>query len=142
MLLCRVERRLTVWPLDSVGETMRPLPVRPVPSAPAYLLGLARVRGAPIPVIHVGALLGGVVGPTSRFVTLRTGNGWVAVAVDEVVGIRDVPLDALVPLPPIVAGIADDLVEAIGTLDAELLFALRSARVLSDDAWAAATAAP
>ena len=46
-------------PLVHVLEVMRPLPLEKVEPAPAFLLGLAVIRGEPLPVVDVAALLPG-----------------------------------------------------------------------------------
>ena len=54
-LVSRVATRLCALPVGAVIETMRRLPVEPIAGAPAFIAGLAIVRGEP------GALAGDVV---------------------------------------------------------------------------------
>ena len=79
--------------------------------------------------------------PPQRFVTLRLGRRCVALAVDAVIGVRRLEPGALGDLPPLLAHAAADTVDGIGTLDAELLLALRAARLVPESAWAALGAA-
>jgi purine-binding chemotaxis protein CheW len=57
-LLCRVRERLCALPLAHVVETMRPLPIEPLGGMPGFVQGIAIIRGAPVPVVDAGALLG------------------------------------------------------------------------------------
>ncbi|HEY2900357.1 MAG TPA: chemotaxis protein CheW [Polyangia bacterium] len=137
-LLCRLASGLCALPLDCVIETMRPLPVARVDHAPPFVLGLAVVRGEAIPVIDGARLLGA--GPASlarRFVTLKVGSRRVALAVDDVVGLRDLAALSLGALPPLLAQVETDAVAAIGSLDQQLLLVLGGARAVPASAWAA-----
>jgi purine-binding chemotaxis protein CheW len=69
----------------------------------------------------------------ARFVTVRTSDRTVALAVDAVVGIRGLPAGTLGELPPLLRDAGSDAVAAIGTLDAELLLVLRAARLVPGD---------
>ena len=131
-LLCRIRRGVCAIPLDDVVETMRPLPIEPAPGAPGFVLGLAIIRGRPLAVIDLARLLGDAGGPTTRFVTIRTGGREVALAVDAVIGVRTVTAAAVRELPPLLRDAGGAVVDAIGALDAELLFVLRGARLVPD----------
>jgi hypothetical protein len=65
-------------------------------------------------------------------VTLRVAERTVALAVDEVVGVRRIR--ASDHLPPLLDG-ASDVVRSIETADAGLLWVLQSAMMIPDDAW-------
>jgi purine-binding chemotaxis protein CheW len=136
-LLCRMSSRLCSVSLDHVVETMRPLPIEPLPGTAEFVLGVAIVRGAPMPVIDGARLLRGAGGAPTRFVTLKVGTRHAALAVESVVGIRTVVLDTLESLPPLLGDASADCIERIGALDAELLVVLRSARIVPEEAWAA-----
>ena len=62
-LLCRQAGCYVALPAAQVVETMRPLGTDSVPEMPPFVLGLAIVRGAAVPVVDVGTLLGKVGGP-------------------------------------------------------------------------------
>jgi purine-binding chemotaxis protein CheW len=121
-------------PLADVVETMRPLPIEPVAAAPGCVLGLAIIRGRPLAVVDVARLVGGGSGRPGRFVTVRAGAREVALAVDEVIGVRTLTADALADLPPLLRDADGAAVDAIGALDAELLFVLGGARLVSEAA--------
>ena len=115
---------------------MRPLPVEPIVGVPSFVKGLAIVRGIPTPVIDAASLLGGDASRPTRFVTVKTGTRRVVVAVDAVVGIVEIPPDAVDMLPPLFQSHGLDAFSAIGVLDANLLLVLQSTRLVPDDVWA------
>jgi purine-binding chemotaxis protein CheW len=75
-----------------------------------------------------------------RIVTLRLGDRQVALAVNAVLGIRDLDLSAIQELPPLLGGTSTDLLEALGTLDEQFLMVLRAGWELPDEVWAALAA--
>ena len=85
----RLGSRLCALPLAGVEECLRPLPIEPVPAVPA-LLGLSIVRGRPVPVVRLAALVSAQTdAPIGRFVVLRLGERRAVIAVvEEVVGVR------------------------------------------------------
>jgi purine-binding chemotaxis protein CheW len=143
-VLFRVRRRLCAVPVAHVAETMRPLPIEPVAGQPAFVLGLAVIRGSPLPVVDAGALFDGVAEPVAahgsssitgtaraaRFVVLALEPRRVALLVDEVVGVSDLGGAALAALPGLLREAKPDVVEAVGALDRELLLVLRVARLM------------
>jgi purine-binding chemotaxis protein CheW len=135
-LLVRAGSRVCALRIGDVTETMRPLPVQGVPGAPAYVKGLAIVRGAPVPVLELAALVGAQdAGTTTRFVAIRAGGRPLVLAVDSVVGVRELDPGALHEVAPVLGGTSLDLVEAVGALDRDLLLILRAARTISDSLW-------
>jgi purine-binding chemotaxis protein CheW len=136
-LLCRVSAHLCALPLEHVVETMRPLPVEIVGSAPEFVSGLSIVRGVPLPVVDTGSLLGAGESRPTRFVTVKAGKRFVMLAVDAVLGLRAIPPDSLQELPPLLGDARAELITAIGAIDSELLLVLRTARVVPESFWAA-----
>ena len=115
---------------------MRPLPTVPFPGAPAFVLGVARIRGAAVPVVDLGALLGSPEpSQATRFLTLRLDDRRVALAVEDVLGVRQLASALFSDLPPLLASADQEAVVAIGTLDSELLLLLEATRVLPDRLW-------
>lgn len=133
--MCRVGDRLCAIPLADVVETMRPLPVEAVAGAPNYVPGVAIIRGEALPVIDVGALLGAGGSRAGRFVTLRVADRRVALAVDDVVGVRALPSAALGRLPPLLRSAGAGAVSSMSALDSELLVRLDGAHVVPDALW-------
>ena len=72
-----------------------------------------------------------------RFVALKMAGRRVALAVDEVLGVRQIDAQQLSDVPPLLAAAPEPVVSAIATLDAELLMVLRSSRLVPEPAWAA-----
>ncbi len=143
-LLCRVRQHLCALPLESVVETLRPLPTEPLAGAPPFVLGVALIRGRPLPVVDLGRLVGGQEAHPQRFVTIRTGDTGerqVALAVDGVVGVTAIDPRRFQQLPPLLREAGGDVIEAIGCLDSELLLVLRSARILPEELFRAVAAA-
>ncbi len=135
-LLCRMRSQLCAVPLEYVAETMRPMPVTPLAGSPPFVRGMSVIRGTAIPVIDAGSLLGSVTpaSPT-RFITLKTQGKHVALAVEEVIGIRSLAAVAANDLPPLLRSANADLVSAVGMLDKELLLVLQTARIVPDSVW-------
>ena len=131
-LLCRVGPRLCALPLENVVENLRPLPIEPITDAPRFVLGLSIIRGAPVPVVDIGALFDGQATRPQRMVTLEVDGRRIALVVESVVGIRFLGPDACNALPPLLREACGEVVSAIGTLDAELLLFLRAARIVPD----------
>lgn len=140
-LLFRVQTRLCALPAALVVETMRPLPIKPLSGVPSAVMGLAIIRGQPLPIVALSLLLGGEPAHCARFVTVRTGNGQLALAVDSVLGVRNLAAASLRDLPLLLGEADTPTVSAIGTLDAELLLLLNAARLIPDSAWLALHAA-
>jgi purine-binding chemotaxis protein CheW len=136
-LLCRARARLCALPLLHVVETMRPLQIDRLAGMPEFVLGLSMIRGESTLVVDCATLLGdGRAANPGRFVTLRTGERTVALAVEEVLGITDLSA-ALRDLPPLLRDASHEVIAAIGTLDAELLLVLNSAQLVPHAVWQA-----
>ena len=135
-LLCRLGTGLCALPLDCVVETMRPLPIERLSRAPDFVLGVAVVRGQPLPVIDGVRLVGAAeTAPPGRLVTLKVGERRAALAVTDVVGLRDLAGLHLGALPPLLEGAGGDVVAAIGALDDQLLLVLQAARAVPAAVW-------
>jgi purine-binding chemotaxis protein CheW len=130
-LIVRLGAAVCFLPLADVIEIMRPRPVETLVGLPPYIRGVAIIRGAPVPVVDLGPVIG-VSSPEARtrFVTLRLGPRSAALAVGGVVGVRDLDEEAVGEMPPLLRETSDDLIRTIGTLDAQLLVVLRAGRVV------------
>jgi purine-binding chemotaxis protein CheW len=136
VLLCRVRKRLCAVPLEHVVEIMRPLRVESFAGMPSFIKGVSLIRGAPVPVVDAGALLGtSDDAQPARFVSVRAGQRRVALAVEEVLGVRELPAAALHGLPPLLHDASADVVSAVGTLDQEFLVVLQAARFVLESQW-------
>ena len=132
-LLCRAGTLLCAIPLEHVIETLRVLPIEAVSGAPRYVCGLSVIRGAAVPVIDAGLLVGDQPTRCERLITIRTGNRTIALAVESVVGISAIDAATVTALPPLLRDAASEAIAAIGTLDAELLIFLRTTRMVPPD---------
>jgi purine-binding chemotaxis protein CheW len=132
-LLCRTGACRYAIPIGHVIETMRVLPIEAIAGAPSYVRGLCVIRGAPVPVVDAGMLLGNRATQAGRLVAIKAGTRTIALAVETVEGIRAIGPEAGNQLPPLLRDAATATIAAIGTLDAELLFFLHTARIVPDD---------
>jgi purine-binding chemotaxis protein CheW len=71
--------------------------VAPVPCDEPAMLGLAAVRGAPLPVYDLAALLGDGSAQAPRWMLLSAGTNRVALAFDEIEEYLRVPREQLIP---------------------------------------------
>jgi purine-binding chemotaxis protein CheW len=120
---------------------MRPLPIAAIAGAPPYVRGVAIVRGEPMPVVDLAALLGGEakVEP-ARFVAVRAGGHAAALAVAEVLGVTE--LDAGDERrAPLVRDACAGALESLRARDGDLLLVLGAARLVPEEALAAAARA-
>jgi purine-binding chemotaxis protein CheW len=139
-LVVGVQGRLCAVPLTHVLEIMRPLSVEPISDVPSFVRGISIIRGIPTPVVDLGVLLGLPNGVADRFVTLRVGERQVALSVDSILGVRELDVSKIGELPPLLQGASTDAIEAMGTLDEQLLVVLRAGWELPDEVWQTLTA--
>jgi len=132
-LLFRAGTQLCAVPLDRVIEVMRLLPIKPVSSGPRFVRGLCIIRGAPVPVVDTGLLIGDRSTDCQRLITVRTGSRTVALAAETVLGIWTIDPATLSRLPPLLADGETDVITAIASRDSELLVFLQTTRVIPDD---------
>lgn len=130
-LIFRAGGRSCALPVSSVIETMRPLAVQEVAGAPAAVLGIAVIRGVPTVVVDASRLLGADRVAPERFVTVRLGARSIALAVDAVIGVRTLSSAQLHGLPPLLSGAVS--IDALGTVDADLVVMLRAAYLIPED---------
>ena len=136
VLLCGSGAHLCALPLSQVGETLRPLPITPLPDMPECVLGACTLRGEAVPVIALFALLGAARTLPGRFVSLRVDGRSAALAVDAVLGVHALPTAVLDQIPPLLDGGAEAQVASIGVRDAALMVVLRAARIVPEAVWA------
>ena len=90
------------------------------------------IRGSPVPVVDGGSLVGERVSSATRLVTLKTAARPVALAVDEVIGVRPLAAESMRSLPALLQDTGTDAIEAIGAFDEELLLVLRDTRIVPE----------
>jgi purine-binding chemotaxis protein CheW len=144
-LLCRIGSRIGALALKDVRETMRPLPIEPLPGMPPFVLGVSIVRGFPAPIVDAVRLLKPLASspppivspPSARFVSLKLGSRTAVLAVDAVLDIRPLAAGILADIPPLLRETGAEQMAVIGALDAQLLFVLEAARLLPESVWSA-----
>ncbi len=136
-LIVRVRGALCALPLAEVVETMRPLPIEPLANTPDFILGMACIRGAAVPVVLLSALFQNDHrhDPSTRFVTLRVGQHCIGLAVQSVVGVADLSQQVFGDLPPLLKTVRTELIQSLSTLDSEFLVMLDTARLVPDSVW-------
>lgn len=118
-------------PLATVERIVRAVEVTPLPQAPEIVLGVINAQGRIIPVVDVHRrfrLPAHVRRLDDRFIIARTARRLVALAADEVVGIREITPHELVnaqenlPFAGYIRGVAklEDGLVLISDLDASL----------------------
>ncbi|WP_229426390.1 chemotaxis protein CheW [Pseudoduganella violacea] len=138
VLLCRSGSRLYALPLANVRETMRALPVDPMPAMPEFLLGLSLIRGTAVPVLDCAKLARSETSTApSRYVTLALGERQAALAVDAVLGVRTLSTIVMAEAAPLLDDAGHAPVQKIAALDAELLMVLQAARLIPESLWEA-----
>jgi purine-binding chemotaxis protein CheW len=139
VLVVRAGERLCALPIASVVETMRPLPVTPLAGAPPYVRGVAIVRGEPVPVVDLAALVGAgdPPGALARFVSVRAGGRAAVLAVAGVVGVTALDPEGERRMPLLGEACAGTL-SALRARDDDLLLVLGAARLVPEEATAAA----
>lgn len=98
----RVGAEEYVVDLKRVREVVNPLPIRPVPRAPAAIEGVVDLRGEVIPVVDVRRRFGLSADPASRkakMVVVRIEERVLALLVDAVLEVMRIPRSAIRPAP-------------------------------------------
>jgi purine-binding chemotaxis protein CheW len=89
-----------------------------------------------MPVVDLGALLGARLPPQpARFLSLRLEGRGVILAVEGVVGLRELAPEARSNLPPLLSSASPEVIGRLEDLDAELVVVLRAGRLVPDEAW-------
>ena len=96
------------------------------------MLGLSVIRGTALPVIGAALLLAAPedalhAEAEQRFVTIQSGGSHAALAVESVLGVRNLAAARAAALPPLLGAAASGVVASIATLDAGLLLFLNLA---------------
>ncbi len=144
-LLVRTSELTCALPAQAVVEVSRAGSIAPLAGAPPFVAGLAVLRGAPLPVVDLGQLLGAAEGPAEggrrrRLVTLRLGERRAALRVDAALGVRGLAPEVLEAAPPLAVA-AGSAVAAVGARDGALLLLLEAARLVPEEVWRLASAA-
>lgn len=88
-----------------IAEVLRPVPVTPLPSAPAFVEGIIELRGRFLPVIDLRKRFGGEgQRAAGKYVVAPMGETSVALVVDEVTGVERIPTDQIQQPPALASG--------------------------------------
>jgi len=132
LLFVRAHRLTCAFPLTAVSEITRALPLRALGGLPAYVRGASVIRGAATPVVDLSVLLGNeALARPARYVVLRAGSP-VALAVDAVAGVRNLPAANLGGLPRLLSETGSEHVRSLLSLDGDLVPVMSTALVLPD----------
>lgn len=136
VLTVRAGSRTCVFPLAAVVEVMRPLPAEPLAGMPPFVHGLSIIRGTPVPVVDLGAILGTERSAAKgRFVVLGIDGRRLAVAVDAVLAVRVLAAADFAELPPLLRESCPEPIAAIAALDQQLFLFLEAGRFVPEECW-------
>ena len=140
MLLMQTSQFRCAMATRDIVEVMRPLPVTPMPGVPAFVRGVAVIRGQSVPVVDLGMLLGAAApAAAGRWVVLRLEERRVVLAVDAVWGVVLLDRSVLAAAPPLLRDARAELIATMGVMDQQLYLTLNSGRILADEVWSALT---
>ncbi|MBI2601726.1 MAG: chemotaxis protein CheW [Deltaproteobacteria bacterium] len=137
LVLCvQSENNICAIPVRDISEIMRPMPREVLPDSPHFVIGMSVIRGRPVPVVDFSSLIG--LKRSSQFgkyVVLNLESRKVALAVENVLGIKNLSLEFMEKLPPLLQNVHPDIISAIGTLDEDFLILIQTPKLVSIDAW-------
>lgn len=137
-LVVRAGQIFCAIPIADVVETMRATAVAALPGTPSYIAGVSIVRGEPVPVVDLAALLAPGEKACARpcFVLVRIATRTAVVCADAVSGVRRLESATLSELPPILRCADSQMVAALGRLDQALLVMLDACRIVPREVFA------
>lgn len=103
-----IEGERYALPLPAVERVLPMVAVSPLPKAPAIALGVINLHGQVIPVVDIRRrfdLPPRDYGLTARLLVARTIRRLLALPVDEVLGVREVAAEAVIPPEAVLPGI-------------------------------------
>lgn len=103
-------------PLDTVGEVLPAMAYTPLPSAPPVVLGVANLRGDPLPLLDLRTRLGDTARdphPDHHVVVCRVADRLVGVWLDDVTGLEEISVDDVVAVTEVARA---EHVEGVGLL--------------------------
>ena len=130
-LLASSAGQLCALPIGCVLEVAPMLKYRPLAGAPEFVLGVSVLRGEPVPVVDLGALVSGGESHATRLVSLRVAERAVALAVERVVGCCELPSAVIRSLPALLSPTTSGA-SGLGVLDGQLVAVLQAGRALPE----------
>lgn len=122
--------------VHKVQEVMRSLDTTLVPLAPASVVGLINLRGQIVTAIDLRRRFGLAERPADHEpmnVVMRTDDGAVSLAVDEIGDVIEVDANTFEPIPDTLRGALRELVRGVHKLEGQLLLVLDSSRCASPE---------
>ena len=129
VLIFRVGDVACALPCVHVIETMRRPSINPLDDMPAFIAGMATIRGSATAVVDVAALLGRQ-GTGQRVITVRAGSRTVALLVDDIGGVGRLNGADLMERPPLLSESPAPIVHALAVKDHALHLVLDAARLV------------
>jgi len=108
MVVFLVERQRYGLPLESVERIVRAVEVTPLPAAPEIVLGAIDVEGRVLPVLNLRRRLGlpeRTIQPAQQFVLAQTERRAVALVIDEVLEVAEMPETGIVESAQVAPGL-------------------------------------
>jgi len=149
LLRLAVGARMYAVPIERVREILKVTQLTVLPLMPEFVRGVMNLRGAVVPVIDLGARLGGAATALARrtcvvIVEQRSAEGaaqTMGVLVDAVHEVVDTTDADLEPVPQLGTEIASEFLAAMARLRGEIVPVLALERVLDEEALTQAIAA-
>ena len=116
-----------------IQEIARPIAVTHVPRVPAYIRGIANLRGRVIPILDLHTRLGlsaFVPGSRNRFVICHTESGEVGILADKVNDVVELKRNKLQPPPAKIAASGSGFITHIGRVGGRILIVLDTEKIL------------
>lgn len=120
-------------PVEAVGEIIPAGPVTRLPQMPESILGIINLRGQIVPVMSLRsrlALTMGADGDAGKVIIAQSNLGPAGLLVDDVIGVQNVPSDAIQNAPHLAGGL-QDLVSGVTQLGERLVVLLQPERLLA-----------
>jgi chemotaxis signal transduction protein/DNA-binding transcriptional regulator YiaG len=100
LLLVEIGAERLAIPVGMVREVLAAVEPRALPGQPPAMLGVAVVRGEPVPCIDLAALLGIPAAGATRGVVLEARDGPLMALVSDADDVRDVAAEQVLDIPP------------------------------------------
>jgi len=136
----RVDDRFFGVPVERVQEVLRSQPTTRVPLSHDVIRGLINLRGEIVTAVDLRLRFGLTpldAGVEEMNVVVRHGGGAMALLVDEIGDVLEIPPTQIEAPPATLTGTARELVSEVCKLDGEILMVLDLERTLGFDAEAA-----
>lgn len=123
-------------PVAQVEYVERLGPLTRVPGAPAFLRGVASLRGQVVPVVDLAERLGlgrRPLAPNMRVLVVQLDGQVVGMAVDDVERVAYLAEGDVQPPPPVVARVSAEFLRGVAYLQGQVVLVLDLQRVLTPD---------